>query len=202
MFQINPDQKNYFKIGILLILVGFLGFMIPFLSIGFAREESFIQKFEQTNAKPASATPLVSPTPTLDPNANNVKNRLVIPGANINMAIIESSSERALWRGGWLWPNGSTPDKGGNTIIFGHRFRYLPPVTNTLYNLDKASMNDEFYITWRGKEYHYRVSEIKIVNPKDIYILEQSSGAEVTLVTCFPLFSSKQRLVVIGTLIQ
>ncbi len=194
-----PKNKKYIRIGITLIVLGVLGLVFPYLSIGFFREQNFIDKTVQ-QYQPLFV--VQSPSPTPDPNAPNIKNRLIIPSADIDMALIQSNSESALWRGGWVFPNASTPEQGGNTIIFGHRFKYLPPITNTLYYLDKAKVGDQFTILWKGRQYQYKVSEVKVINPTDVYVLNPSDKAQVTIITCFPLFSTKQRLVVIGSLVK
>ena len=90
---------------------------------------------------------------------------------------------------------------GINPVIFGHRFKYLPPASNTFYNLDKLNVGDEFSVFWKLKEYKYKIREIKIIEPTDFSVLAPSQTKQITLVTCAPLFSAKQRLVVIGELI-
>ncbi len=122
-----------------------------------------------------------------------------MPNIGINMPIFQSENDKVLWKGGWLF--GSTPDKGGNSVIFGHRFRYLPPNSNTFYNLDKVNIGDKFTVNWAGKKYIYTVREIKTVEPNDLSVIEPSVKSIVTLVTCTPLFTSNKRLVVIGELI-
>src|SRR5882757_489318 len=50
-------------------------------------------------------------------------NRVVIPSMLLDQPILEGSvgNEYATLNNGiWRWPTGSTPDKGGNTILIGH----------------------------------------------------------------------------------
>ena len=62
--------------------------------------------------------------------------RLLIPKIGVNAPIVESSNANyGLSKGSWLVPNTSTPDKGGNTVITGHRFKYLPPNNLTFFLL-------------------------------------------------------------------
>lgn len=100
-----------------------------------------------------------------------------------------------------MFGGASTPDKGGNTVIFGHRFKFMPPIGNTFYNLDKLLVGNEFELVWLGQKYKYRVIENKIIQPTDLSVLEQTSHSQITLITCSPLFSTKERLVVIAELI-
>jgi len=128
-------------------------------------------------------------------------NRLIIPKIGVNIRIVEGENDRALLRGAWRIPQSSTPDKKGNTVITGHRFRFLPPNNTTFYLLDKMGVGDKFTIIWEDKEYQYQVKETKVVNPDQTEITAPSSQPIITLYTCTPLFTTKQRLVVTGELI-
>lgn len=130
-------------------------------------------------------------------------NKLMIPKINVEIDIIEGEDEKlSLNRGAWRMPMTSSPDKGGNTVISAHRYLYKPPSPRTFWNLDKLEIDDEFQITWDNKNYYYKVSETKIVEPDEISILYNTKNPIVTLFTCTPLYTSKQRLVVIGDLIE
>jgi LPXTG-site transpeptidase (sortase) family protein len=125
--------------------------------------------------------------------------RLIIDKIGVNVPIVESkSSEYGLSRGAWRDPQGSTPDKGGNTIITGHRFKYLPPSNLTFYLFDKLQAGDTFSIFWDKKYYFYKIKEVKIVDPTDLSILAPTKEPTITMYTCNPIYSQKERLVVIG----
>ena len=182
------------RLGFVFLLIGLFGLSVPVLSLEVFNDNAFLgQVATEEVSRPTSS-------PSTDPNRPTVKDRLIIEKAGIDLALIQSQSSLALWQGGWVFPSDSTPDKGGNTVIFGHRFRYLPPISNTLYSLDKVQLGDQFSIIWKGVTYHYKVTEKKVVDPTDLSVLDQSRSSEVTIVTCWPLFSSKQRLVVVGTI--
>ncbi len=203
----------YFKIGLILLLVGVAGILLPFISFGvsddYATLEVIAQNEEAQNSQNkflqqvsiSLATPTPVPSVKFDPNHLNVTDRLVISKIGVDMPLFESDKLSILWKGGWVFPGTSTPDKGGNTVIFGHRFRYLPPINNTFFSLDKIQMDDTFTVVWKGTIYHYQVIDKKVIEPSDFSILSQSSEQEVTLVTCTPLWTSKQRLVVVGKLL-
>lgn len=125
--------------------------------------------------------------------------RLIIPKIGVNAPIVEAENEDiGLSRGAWRVPDSSTPDKGGNTVISGHRFKYLPPNNLTFYLLDKMAVGDDFFIYWHGQTYQYQVAETKIVANTDFSILQDSKIPTVTLFTCHPLYSTTNRLVVVG----
>jgi len=124
-------------------------------------------------------------------------NRLVIPKIGVNVEIVEGKDERALYRGIWHYPTTSTPDRGGNTVLTGHRFQYLAG-PRTLYLLDQMRVGNVIIVYWKGTEYDYVVRERKIVNPNAVEVLDSTPNAQLTIFTCTPLFTTKQRLVLIA----
>lgn len=127
-------------------------------------------------------------------------NRLVIPQMGLDATVNEGKYANTLKHGLWRRPNTSTPDKGGNTVIVGHRFTYNDPAI--FYHLDKVKEGDKFALFWQGKEYLYRVNEVRIVNPNQIEIEENTNEPTLTLYTCTPIWTAKQRLVLIATPIK
>ncbi|MFA6525720.1 MAG: class E sortase [Patescibacteria group bacterium] len=128
-------------------------------------------------------------------------NRLIIPKIGVNAKVVEGENDQALLRGAWRMPQTSTPDKGGNTVITGHRFRFRPPNNTTFYLLDKLEKGDKIAVVWEGKEYFYRVIETKVVTPDQVEVINATNDPILTLFTCTPLFTSQKRLVVISELI-
>jgi LPXTG-site transpeptidase (sortase) family protein len=130
-------------------------------------------------------------------------NRLIIQKIGVNAPIVESkSSEYGLSKGSWLVPDTSTPDKGGNTVITGHRFKYLPPNNLTFYLLDKLAPGDIISVIWHESDYYYRVRETKIVDDSELAIQAPSKKPILTLFTCHPIYSTEQRLVVAAELME
>ena len=201
------NNKTYFIIGVVFVVVGLGGLLMPFIPFGFSEDLIVIQQLADAAppvslVSPASASASFTPTPVpFDPERKNIKNRLYIPNLKINMPVFESKNAGVLAKGGWIFPATSTPDRGGNTVIFGHRFRYLPPISNTFFHLDKIKTGDEVMMLWKGIAYRYKIREIKIIEPTDWSVLAPSDKPMLTLITCAPLFSTKQRLVVVAEMI-
>lgn len=122
-------------------------------------------------------------------------NRLVIPRIYVNAVINEGEDTATLLRGVWRMPNTSTPDKGGNTVIGGHRYKYTNG-PNTFFQLDKIANDDTVLVYWQGKEYVYKVYEIIEVSPAQVEIVNNTKDPIITLYTCTPLWTSERRLVV------
>jgi sortase A len=128
-------------------------------------------------------------------------NRLVIPSIGINEPINEGKFINVIKDGGtWRRPNGTTPDKDGNTIIVGHRF--YGKNTSTFYNLDKVIAGQKLAVYWEGKEIMYEVREVKIVDATAIEIESPTDEKQLTLYTCHPIWTAKQRLVLIAKPVQ
>ena len=130
-------------------------------------------------------------------------NRLVVPSINVDMSILEGPTQKTLDRGGiWHIPKTSDPTQGGNMVLSGHRWQYLPPSSTTLYLLDKVKDGEPVIVYWHGVEYDYRIVGREIVNPTRVDILNNTEEPRLTIFTCTPLFSTKQRLVLYGQLIS
>lgn len=196
MQQILPKKQRvkFRVIGILLLLVGIIGILFPFLSFRFSEDYTFLNTTAKTLA--SQAGPTFSATP--DPNLPQIKNRLIIVKAGISMPIFQSDNPDVLLKGGWLFPGTAEPGTVGNAVIFGHRFRYLPPISNTFFHLDRLKADDTFQLAWKGSVIEYRVTEKKIIEPTDLSVLDPSTDGQLTLITCAPLFSTKQRLVIVA----
>ena len=128
---------------------------------------------------------------------NRTYDHLIIPDLRIDAPI--GPTIAALDQGAWMRPAGSTPDKGGNTVIAGHRFAY--GASTIFYNLDKLHSGAEVGLVYNAKLYRYIVDKSYIVQASQVEVEEPSSPApKLTLYTCTPLFTAKERLVVEATL--
>jgi LPXTG-site transpeptidase (sortase) family protein len=87
-------------------------------------------------------------------------------------------------------------------ILTGHRFKYLPPSNLTFYLFHKLEEGDIASVIWDNKLYYYRIKEIKTVSGEDTSILKQTKTPILTIYTCDPIYSTKNRLVVISELID
>lgn len=197
-----------FIVPILLMLTGAVIVSYPLWpAIGFALKKPtptlpYATKLASTSTGTAAIATL-SQLPVIGNKPTPAENRVVIPSIGVDMEIFEGPNEKTLDKGGiWRIPNTSTPDKGGNTVVSGHRWRYLPPSNSTLYLLDKVKDGEPVIVYWQGKEYDYRISGREVVDPTRVEILENTPEPRLTIFTCTPLYSTKQRLVLYGELIS
>lgn len=106
----------------------------------------------------------------------------------------------SLNKGVWHIPYTSTPDKGGNTVLVGHRFTYAGPAV--FYHLDKLQKYDHIGVWWQHKLYEYEVFNIMVVSPETVSVEANTKDPRLTLYTCTPLWSAKDRLVVQAKLLE
>lgn len=134
-----------------------------------------------------------SPTQASDSRPNS----LIVPSMFFDQPILEGKTEKTMNQGLWRRPATSTPDKGGNTVLVGHRFTYANP-EGTLYHLDKVAVGDTIGVVWEHKSYLYKVSEIRVVSAQEVSIEAPTPAPQLTIYTCTPLLVPKDRLVVIA----
>ena len=136
------------------------------------------------------------------PTAVAQVNRMRVSTMSVDAVINEGPTVKTLDKGIWHLPGTSTPDKGGNTVLAAHRWKWGPASGKSFYDIDKVKEGDIITMSWNGKDYRYRVTKISTVNPDQVEILNNSFEAKLTLFSCAPLFSSKYRIVVEAGLVN
>jgi LPXTG-site transpeptidase (sortase) family protein len=121
--------------------------------------------------------------------AQDTQPNLSIPVLNLNEKLY-FGGEEMLDQGVWMkFADRSNPEKGGNTVIVGHRFNMglAPGMTkrkSPFYHIDKLEVGDSIYVSWLGKQYEYKVAEIKTVSPYAVEVEVDTEEPQLTLYTC------------------
>ena len=131
---------------------------------------------------------------TVEPEPIPTENTLVIPKMDLRRPILEGQAVETVDRGVWRRPQTARPPYAGNTVIVGHRFEYGGQ--KYFYHLDKLVVGDLIRIYWEGEVYDYSVVTTKVVPSTDIGVEGTSNDRLLTLYTCTPIWSAKDRLVV------
>jgi len=125
---------------------------------------------------------------------------IIIDSIEIEGKIVYGSEgEELLRQGFWHYPGSKYPGEEGISIIFGHRRYHLPPDKDTFFNLDKVKIGDRIEIKLiDGTWLEYTVINIISIDPVTLENLlnEQSDRYLLKLITCHPLGTSKERLIV------
>ncbi|MGH9021534.1 MAG: class E sortase [Acidimicrobiia bacterium] len=119
-----------------------------------------------------------------------------IPSLGLERAVVDGVTPPDLRQGPGHYPGTSLPGQPGNTAIAGHRTTYGAPFNR----LDELAPGDSIAITTRTTRFVYRVTGSKIVAPTDVAVLDATTDNRLTLTTCHPKFSDRQRLVVTAVL--
>ncbi len=126
------------------------------------------------------------------------KTVLTINSAEIEGMVVDGEDANAMDRGFWYYPLSVPPGKQGNTVIIGHRFLHIPPRKDTFFNLDKVKVGDKIILEQDEDIYTYTVVRIAVTEKNNTAILENTNDYRITLITCTPLWTSDERLVITG----
>jgi sortase A len=145
-------------------------------------------------------------------SANAERHYELLPGAIMGLTIeaigiydapvFDSNGRWALAKGIAHNPQTSlpwSPTAQRNVYLAGHRMGFRGTWSRMIfYNLDKLERGDEVVLKDRaGRSYRYRVSEVLITAPKDVWVMGQERGRDmVTLQTCTPYPTFQKRLIV------
>ncbi len=134
---------------------------------------------------------------------NRGENLLYISKSQVNRAIIETDNIKNIHEDVWIWPDSKKPNEGGNTVLLAHRYASIGGNrASTFYNLPEMATGDKSYVVWSGKIYEYEVFETFTVDPSHIEILQNTDENILTMFTCTPLWTSKERFVVRSKLVN
>ena len=122
-------------------------------------------------------------------------------GVEVPLALAASMNDadvlQTLSRGVALYPNGIEPGQPGNTFISGHstgepwkgvyRFAFL--------HLNRLESGDTILVDHQGTRYTYRVTGSRTIDPRVVPVLDPTSAKPtLTLMACWPLWTTKNRL--------
>lgn len=101
--------------------------------------------------------------------------------------------------------NTALPNEDGNVFIFGHSSNYAwaPGSYNQVFAvLPKININDNIVINYQNQQFLYKVNATKIVNPKDISVMQPTAQPTLTLMTCVPVGTALNRFIVQAQLVE
>ncbi len=122
---------------------------------------------------------------------------LEIPDLNIREPVVEGTDNDALNMGAGHFPGTGTPGSG-NYCLAGHSSTVYDCIFNDLHEAKtgmRMTLSDP-----SGNTFSYEVTQMFIVEPDEVWILDDMGDDRLTLVTCTD--DGSQRQVVIGTFIK
>jgi len=125
--------------------------------------------------------------------------KIIIPAIDLEWIVNEGSDRQTLYDGPGHIIETPLPGDIGRCTFSGHRTTYGAPFNKT----DDLVEGDLIYLeTIKGEIFTYAVTELEIVNPQDVYILEGSEKRELLLTSCNPEYSAAERIIVISELVN
>ncbi len=123
-----------------------------------------------------------------------------IPRIELTLPLMEGTTEKILLQAIGHVKGTPMPGQNGNSAFAGHRSHTFSRFFNRLGEL---GILDEVYIKTSSLQQKYEVYDVMIVNPTDVHVLEPDLDVPtITLITCHPENSNKQRLIVKAKLVE
>ncbi len=124
--------------------------------------------------------------------------RIEIPRIGVDDIVVAGVETSDLKRGPGHFPDTPLPGQLGNAAIAGHRTTYGQPFRN----VDKLDPGDEIRVTTLSGVYVYRVTGQQIVSPSEYQVVATTdpTRANLTLTSCHPVFTARERIVIFSEL--
>ena len=122
--------------------------------------------------------------------------RLVIPKIDLEAIVLEGTDRQQLIAGPGHLTDTVFPGEAGNAVITAHRDTFF----RHIFELEKG---DEINVQRDGRVFRYEVTGKKVVPPTDLSVLHATPDAQLTLITCYPIYyigPAPERLVVFSKL--
>ena len=190
---------------VILTIVIFYGLNAP----AYLKKSKFIQNPNQFNQllnipEDKKSVPGELVLPILYP-VDLTDNTIYIPKISVKAPIIwgvdENNMMEELKSGVVQYTGTALPGQLGNVFIFGHSSNYwwVESAYNDIFALlDKVEIGDKIYITYLGREYIYQIDNKKVVRPDQVEVMNPTTDETVTLMTCVPVGTSLNRLIITG----
>lgn len=190
--------KVFITVGVLVLM--FLGYQVFGTNVVTDRhQEALASELQEAWEVPTPGAPAAAaPQPKIGEGIAILK----IPKIGLNQVVVEGGDldqiDQQLKRGPGHIGGTALPGRQGNSVISGHRTTYGAPFAR----LDELSAGDEIQVTDRAQTYTYRVTEKKIVLPTDLSVIVPATDYRLTLTTCHPRYSAKQRLIIVASMVS
>ena len=135
------------------------------------------------------------PAPTPGPEHAR---RVQIGAIGVDSAIYQGMYDWEVLKKGVAQHIGSAaPGQAGNMVLAGHNDVY----GEIFRDLDQLVPGDEILVSSERQTYTYVVRETAIVEPTEVWVMEPTEFASVTLISCYPYRVNTKRIVVFADLV-
>jgi sortase A len=124
--------------------------------------------------------------------------RIKIPALDVDTVVVEGVTASALRAGAGHYPTTPLPCEPGNVAIAGHRTTYGKP----FHHLDRLRPGDQIILeTPVGSCVYEMRAQPFIVAPTNLGVVAPTEESMLTLTTCHPKGSARERLIVQAVLV-
>jgi sortase A len=121
-----------------------------------------------------------------------------VPKLGLDAVVFEGVTRETLTQGPGHMPNTPLPGQPGNAVISGHRTTYGRP----FFDFDLLQPGDRIEVETSIGTHVYVVRENLIVAPTDVWVTDDKAGGWLTLTTCNPKFSARERLIISAEMVE
>lgn len=120
-----------------------------------------------------------------------------VPRVGLEAVVFQGVSTDVLKLGPGHIPDTPLPGQPGNAVISGHRTTHGAP----FFDFDQLRTGDRIEVETAIGPHVYEVRDSFVVQPTDVWVTDDRPGGWLTLTTCNPKFSARERLVVVAELV-
>jgi len=125
--------------------------------------------------------------------------QIIIPKIGVNSPVLQGlGADDLLEKGFWIYPGSNTLGEG-EVVMLCHRRYFGPYDPRSCWFLDKLAKGDEIVMRYTDTSLRYEVVGVNVFDGDDPLIYSISDSEDyIKIVTCTPLYSNAQRLVVLA----
>ena len=140
-----------------------------------ARAAVYQRQYQAALHEAAQSQPLV-PAPV---SIGQAIGWLEIPRIGVSAAVVHGDSDALLKTAIGHLPDTPLPWREGNSALAAHRDTFFRPLRD-------VRPGDLVRFETPSGELNYRVTETFVVDPEDVWVLDSTGTAMLTLITCYP----------------
>jgi sortase A len=186
-------------------------------------KQQFLEAAATTSTTEAPASSAPSTTLPPDSEASDPANdtadevergdavaHIEIPRIDVDKYVVQGTGVPELRKGPGHYLDTPMPGEAGNAAIAGHRTTYGAPFGE----IDQLEPGDSIFVTTLAGRFEYHVlgadrsqnggdpeSGHFIVEPTDVYVLDNFGDNRLTLTACHPKYSARERIIVAAELV-
>ena len=136
--------------------------------------------------------------PPPPPPAPEQPRNIQIGAINVNAPVVQGDDWEQLKKGVGHHIGSAMPGVAGNIVLSAHNDIY----GEIFRHLDKLVPGDEVVVSTGRQSYTYVINEIRVVDPTDVWVMDPTDHASLTLVSCYPYLINNKRIVVFADLVE